>query len=714
MSLKNNKAVIILSIVSLILIVLPFLFKPFADRSYKEMLESLPEFSGITMFSKEKITSQIEEDHYTFFISDKASYNKYEKMNFKLGVVDKKRGVLTTNVTPIIKIYNEKNELLKNIFNQETAEMTFNEELNVFEYELYLKDILYEGVLIAKVSFDTTPFTQVITQEISITVVAEKSTYFLPHSYAFLGLDSKEILSLRKILSTNGQEANFSEITKWFDLLNTDAIMMPSAITKIFEIDDKAWDMEKLKESKSLAKTFSQTGQDVALWIQALEMESLDNSKYNYTLSRNVGKSIKDRSVISLSDQKRKEELQLIFEDHMKDQNVDFVGFSRVFFDNYHEELFQEFSQTFKTPLPNISESFSVWKEYQAVAYFRELINSADKEKPVFFIFTGEELGSNPRFLDMAFATGVDFIFLDLSVSIKNLATQFEMINKDNILDKYKDRIVLSYCLNYNNLVSGQSSAVDNWVSYNLSLYNDYGVNTIRIKDFYRAMFGNRGSYLAYEWMLAVGDLVGQWKQSKRAYPLTQKYITSTVEVSNIIELTIEFQNISSQSISNISVDLLPLVDTDKKNILSISELLEGEIYRTNMIISNIQFKQSLLKKRARFMGIKSSFRQKQLENNKIQERIHMISFIDPNVEKDQILSVEDDFNEQMKRAKEQELKSMEEEVVRQTELSNQLLTETRLLEEQREEKKLEENKGKEEDKKPLSFWERRKLKKSK
>jgi hypothetical protein len=54
--------------------------------------------------------------------------------------------------------------------------------------------------------------------------------------------------------------------------------------------------MEKLKESKSLAKTFSQTGQDVALWIQALEMESLDNSKYNYTLSRNVGKSIKDRS----------------------------------------------------------------------------------------------------------------------------------------------------------------------------------------------------------------------------------------------------------------------------------------------------------------------------------------------------------------------------------------------------------------------------------
>ena len=714
MSLKNNKAVIILSTVSLILILLPFLFKPFADKSYQEMLNSFPEFSAITMFSKEKITSQMEEEQYTFFVSDKVSYNKYEKMNFKLGVVDKKRGVLTTNVTPIIKIYNKKNELLKNIFNQETFKMTFNEELNVFEYELYLKDVLYEGALIAKVSFETSPFTQVITQEISITVVTENATFFLPKSYAFLGVDSKEILSLRKILSTNGQETSFSEITKWFDLLNTDAIMMPSAITKKFEEDNVVWDMKKLKESKSLAKTFSQTGQDVALWIQALEMESLDNSKYKYTLSKNIGKNIQDRSVISLSDQKRKEELQLIFEDHMKDQNVDFVGFSRVFFNNYHEELFQEFSHSFNEFVPNISEAFGIWKEYQAVAYFRELIHSTDKKKPIFLIFTGEELSSNPRFLDMAFATEVDFVFLDLSVSIKNLATQFDMINKNNVLDKYKDRIILSYCLNYNNLVSGQSSALDNWVNYNLSLYNDYGVNTIRIKDFYRAMFGNRGSYLAYEWMLAVGDLVGKWKQSKSAYPLEQKYITSTVEISDTIELTIEFQNISSQSISNISVDLLPLVDTDKKNILAISELLEGEIYRTNMIISNIQFKQSLLKKRARFMGIKSSFRQKQLENNKIQERIHMISFIDPNVEKDQILSVEDDFNEQMKRAKEQELKSMEEEVVRQTELSNQLLTETRLLEEQREEKKLEENKGKEEDKKPLSFWERRKLKKSK
>ena len=564
MSLKNNRSVIILSIISLILIILPFLFKPFANRSYQEMLQSFPDFSSITMFSKEKISTQMQEDQYTFFVSDKVTYNKYEKINFKLGVVDKERGVLTTNIIPIIKIYNEKNESLKNIFDQEIFEMIFNEELNVFEYELYLKDSLYEGTIIAKVTFETSLFNKAIEQEIPITIITEKSAYFLPHSYAFLGLDAQEILSLRKILSTNGQEISFSEITKWFDLLNTDAIIMPSAITKIFETDDSAWDIEKLKESKSLAKTFSQTGQDVALWIQALEMESLDNSKYNYTLSRNVGKSVQDRSIISLSDQKRKEELRLIFEDHMKDNNIDYVGFSRVFFDEYHEELFQEFSETFKSSLSNISEAFSIWKEYQAVAYFRELINSKDKNKPVFFIFTGEELSSNPRFLDMAFATGVDFVFLDLSVSIKNLSTQFDMINKDNILDKYKDKIILSYCLNYNNLVSGQSSAVDNWINYNLSLYNDYTVNTIRIKDFYRAMFGNRGSYLAYEWMLAVGDLIGKWKQSKSVYPLEQKYITSTIDITNVIELTIEFQNISSQNISDISVDLLPLINIDK------------------------------------------------------------------------------------------------------------------------------------------------------
>ena len=714
MSLKNNKAVIILSVASLILILVPFLFKPFADRSYQEMLLSLPEFSDITMFSKEKISTQIQEDHYTFFVSDKASYNKYEKINFKLGVVDKKRGLLTTNVTPVIKIYNDKNELLKNIFNQETFEMVFNEELNVFEYELYLKDSFHEGVLTVKVSFETNPFTQIIEQEIPITIISERSTYVLPHSYAFLGLDSKEILSLRKILSTNGQETPFSEITKWFDLLNADAIMIPSAITKTFEKDNTAWDMQKLKESKSLAKTFSQTGQDVALWIQALEMESLDNSKYNYTLSKNTGKTIQDRNIISLDDQKRKEELKSIFEDHMKDKNVDFVGFSAVFFDQYHEELFQEFSSDFKGSPPNISEAFSIWKEYQAVAYFRELIHSTDKKKPVFFIFTGEELSSNSKFLDMAFAAGVDFVFLDLSVSIKNLPAQFDMINKNNELNKYKDKIVLSYCLNYNNLISGKSSAVDNWVNYNLSLYNDYNVNTIRIKDFYRAMFGNRGSYLAYEWMLSVGDLIGQWKQNKSAYPLEQSYLASNTEVSDVVELTIALRNISPQSISNISADFLPLIDINKKNILSIVELLEGETYRTNIIISNVQFKQSLLTKRARFMGIKSSFKQKEFENNKIQERIHLISFIDPNVERDQILSVQDDFNEQIKITREQELKSIEEEEARQKALSNRLATETRVLEEKREEKTPEQKNKEIEAEKELNFWERRKLQKEK
>ena len=715
MSLKNNKPVLILSISSLILILLPFSLRPFANRSYQEMLQSFPEFSAITMFSKEKIASQMQDDQYTFFVSDKLSYNKYEKINFKLGVVDKKRGVITTNIIPVIKIYNEKNELLKNIFNQEMFSMTYNEELHVFEYELYLKDSFHEGVFTAKVTFDTNPFTQIVEQEIPITIISERSAYVLPHSYAFLGLDSKEILSLRKILSTNGQETSFSEITKWFDLLNTDAIMMPSAITKNFEKDDTAWDMQKLKESKSLAKTFSQTGQDVALWIQALEMESLDNSKYNYELSKNIGETIQEKNVISLNDQKRKEELQSIFEDHMKDKNVDFVGFSAVFFDKYHEELFQEFSLSFHESIPNISEAFNIWKEYQAVAYFRELINSTDKKKPIFFIFTGEELSSNPKFLDMAFATGVDFVFLDLSVSIKNLPMQFEMINKDNVLDKHKDKIVLSYCLNYNNLVSGQSSAVDNWVNYNLSLYNDYNVNTIRIKDFYRAMFGNRGSYLAYEWMLSVGDLVGQWKQNKSAYPLKQSYIASNAEVSDVIELTIELQNISSQSISNISVDFLPLIDIDKKKILSIAELLGGEIYRTNIIISNVQFKQSLLKKRARFMGIKSSFKQKSLENNKIQERVHLLSFIDPHVEKDQILSGQDDFNEQIKITREQELKSIEEEKIRQEKLSNKLATETRLLEEQREEKPEDKKKKSDEtEEESLSFWERRKQEKEK
>ena len=678
MNSNNYKKTLILSGLFLVFILLPFIFKPFASKSYQEMIRSLPNFSDVTMFSKEKISTQIQNDQYMFFESDQIAYNKYEKINFKLGVVDKKTGAVKTNITPIIKIYNEEKKLLKNIFDQEDFTMIFNKELNIFEYQLYLKDINYEGILTAIVTFDTNPFYKKIEQQISIVIRSELSKYLLPQSYTFLGLDSKEVLSLRKILSTNGQETSFSEITKWFDLLNTDAIIMPSAITKTFETENTIWDIQKLKESKLLANTFSKAGQDVALWIQALEIDGLDVAKYNYLLSKSTNKNIQDKSIISLNDQKRKEELQLILKDHMKDSSIDFVGFTGVFFSNYHEELFSEFSNIFKQNIATpMHESFIIWTEYKAVAYFRELINSSNKDKPVFFIFTGEELSSNSRILDMAFATGVDFVFLDLSVSTQNLSTQFNLINRDNILDKYKDKIVLSYCLNYNNVVSGQSSAIDNWINYNLNLYNDYNVNTIRIKDFYRAMFGNRGSYLAYEWMLSIGDLIGKWKQSERYYPLFQKYNTSKVNINDTIELIIEFQNISLYNINDISIDLFPLIETEEKNILSLKELLKGEIYRTNIIISNIQFKKSLLTKRSRFIGFKSSFKQKQMKNNKAQERIHLISFIDPSVASDQILSVEDDFNEQMRISREQELIIAEEEKVRQRQLSNQLMINT-------------------------------------
>ena len=79
MNSNNYKKTLILSGLFLVFILLPFIFKPFANKSYQEMIRSLPNFSDVTMFSKEKISTQIQNDQYLFFESDQIAYNKYEK-----------------------------------------------------------------------------------------------------------------------------------------------------------------------------------------------------------------------------------------------------------------------------------------------------------------------------------------------------------------------------------------------------------------------------------------------------------------------------------------------------------------------------------------------------------------------------------------------------------------------------------------------------------
>ena len=716
-SSHKMKKAIILSAIALILLIIPFILQPFNDRYTQLLKEQFPYLDLGTSSLTETLQKQIKLPFYLSLETDKYIYKPYEPIKVQFLLTDKESGIIISNLNPTLEIFDADGKTMENIAQETEFIMDFLPSSKVYQKTILLNDVYYEGSLTVKISFEERMYSQEITEEVLISVQKPKAKFALPNNYAFLGLDSKEIMSSRNILSIDSEEVGISGLSQWFALLNNNAVLIPSAITKTFSSDDSSsvWDEEKLKESLTLAREFSRQGIDTALWIQALEIEGLDIQRFSYQYAMPEKEKETGRTVISLKDEKRKEELVTILKEHMVNNDINYVGLEKIFFPDYkiYDEFSSNSSELSQSALANVEQK---WKQYQIVRYYREIFSKIEHNKPLFMNFTGEDLSAHPEFIQMAFATGVDFIFVDIGVSIENLPTQIALLDKSAIKN-YPSQVILSYCLDFNNLVSGQGSAVNNWIEQSLALYHHYDLNTIYVKDFYRAMFGNRGPYPAYEWVIAVGDLISKWKNSKSIYALDKNILVDKSEVAEDMTLTISFKNVSKEPLYDVSLTLMPVIENGRSNILQYPVLKEGEVFRTNLSLKDIRFKQSLLQKKTRFIALESSYSTKNITRKKTNTQVELISFIDPKVKEDQVFSTDDDFNEQMRAQREEELRKKEEEKKRiealeQQQLLEQLRQEAETnndQEEMVEEDNEDQGETEDEETSKKSWWERRK-----
>ncbi|MGL4561722.1 MAG: hypothetical protein ACRCV0_05505 [Brevinema sp.] len=597
----------------------------------------------------QEICHQQKQNNTSVLFTQKKIYHPYEPIEIFVKLHNQK--ISASNLNLILTVSDDNDQITKDIFDHEQISLIFYEEYQLYHVVWYPKNTSYEGSLQLEISTTTNLFQDMSLLKKSIQIASPKSQFSIPEGYTFLGLDSKEAVVTRRILSTKGKEISKFDLTEWFSLYNNDAVVMPVAVTKTFDFDQNKelsiWDHPKVKENLGLAKMFSTQQKQIGAWIQALEIDGAFKSELGYVESIRTNLSYTNVSWISISEQKRKEDLKKMVENLSANNDISFIGFTKaLFYFNFHQDLLPVFQKTFPTFSSN-SDSFDLWKQYQIASYFRDILKKNYKNKPIFFIFEGQELIDSPKMLEMAFAIGADFVMLDLESPLPLLSSQINMIKKNTAFNRFYEKIVLSYQINYNHLWGGSVSALENWVNENLKLLTTLHIKSLRIQDFYRALFGNRGPYPAYQWLLMIGDLISKWKEQENVFPIQHRIVTDKREISDDLTFYFEINNRSDHEIINYNVELLPLLSVSHTNLLFKLPLIKArEIIRTNISLSNLVFHQSILKKRTHFLGLSTEYSSK---NRKSIKQVHMISVIDSQITQDQLSGVDSVFHQKTK-----------------------------------------------------------------
>ncbi|MGL4394474.1 MAG: hypothetical protein ACRCS8_04545 [Brevinema sp.] len=590
-----------------------------------------------------KVTEKVLDDikkHQEEFINQNYLYT--EKNNYKhfepIEVFVKLEKQYSSNSVLNLVVRDDTGKVTRNIFNDTRSKLSYISNADVYHISWYPKDTTYQGVLTLEVEATLSLFNQKFILDKSVYVSLDHADFKLPHAYTFLGMDSKAEIVARSILSVKGKAASKNDLVDWFDLYNNDAVVMPMAVTKTFDTDPtrqiNIWDVGKLNENLALIKNFSSKKIKSAVWIQALEIDGAFRRQLGYMESIRSNAQQTNVSWISIRDNKRRQDIKKMFGELSSNNDISFIGFSKaLFYKDFHNGLREEFENTFSNIIPLAPNAFEQWKQYQIIEYYRDILTENKKKKPIFFIFSGRELLENPQMMDMAFDVGADFVMLDIQTTLPQISKQLELIKKHTSFDKFHDKIVLSYQLDHNNAFSGSVSSLENWVHENLRLLSDEHVNSLRIQDFYRALFGNRGAYPAYQWMLMIGDLISKWKERQFVFPLQHRIIPDKTEISDHVTLNIEFFNRSNEPIKNYHIELLPVAKvSNMTTIIKLPTIKAREVIRTNITLSNVEFDRGALKRRTHFIGLVSQYDTKGF--NKLKQ-VHMLPFIDTSVTTD-------------------------------------------------------------------------------
>lgn len=632
-----------------LLSIIPFFFLKDNQKSVKRLMKTFPQLFEVSGSTGDSLREAAQHDYYVVFESDMPYYVPYQPIILNLAVSQKQNGFVLDDLTPYVMVQDENGNELQDIFGRTKIPLLFSQQDHYFSVKLMLSNPEYIGDVVIKAVIEKPAFDAPVEKILHTKIMLPYPNSLLSNTLTFLTLDSKETIAERSILSVSGRETDINHLYEWFSMMSIDAVLMPSAISKTFISQNISvpWDVEKLQESLRLAKDFSRRGKDVALWVQALEVEGIELDRLGYMESQQKKEyqqsNFSELSIISLNDRKRFFDLHFILSNHLAESSVNYVGLSKMFFGgSYHEELKPLFLKDFPG-LANhrtFDDAFGIWKKYMAVSYFRHLIKklkSQKSQKKIFMMLDSDDLLTDPSMLLMMFATGIDFAMLDIDLPIREIDNFYRMLENRTLFKKFLPYLVISYQIDYNNFVEGDRSAPENWMNQNLRSLDEYNINSLRINDLYRSMFGNRGVYTAYEWMLSAASLVDHWKNSREGTAFLVNILPNTRWVTNSVEFNLQLQNNTNQTISNIAVKLLPLLEQEKAFEVRIPVLKTKEMFRTNFILDNVDFKSSVVQKQTRFIGFQIEYQS--FQKAKKMQNIQLLSFLDRSSDKDQIYS---------------------------------------------------------------------------
>lgn len=434
--------------------------------------------------------------------------------------------------------------------------------------------------------------------ETHFTVSERPQKFTLDKGLCFLGIDSKERIQLRSMLSPTGDEVDWNVIPSWLPTISADGILMLGGITKTFDVNvslDSPWNRDKISEANTLAERTRGIGRKFGVWIKSLELEGTYLEKIGYTpsLYLNGGNYARADSIVSYADQNRKKHLVDLFTSFMQNSSVDYVGLSHVFHpDNYDVELFETFFKEFQIAVPAnwtelsfdqkfryfaakmsdpaVMKEFLRWKNYEVADYLKDVISKSGHSKPIFYLMNQDELLRNPEITEILFSSGVDFIVLNVHTNYLKLADTLTALKANTDLEKYYDRVVASYEIDYEKVdIQGfRLSAMENYIDGNMQILkfgsDEHAAQGLLINDLYKAMFGMRGPYQSYEWMIAVGKTIHNFKEMNTDYPLQVTSFTSMEHyASGIFPTEFRIANTTGAAINNVKITFLPVTEDD-------------------------------------------------------------------------------------------------------------------------------------------------------
>jgi hypothetical protein len=210
-------------------------------------------------------------------------------------------------------------------------------------------------------------------------------------------------------------------------------------------------------------------------------------------------------------------------------------------------------------------QKFVIWKQYYISKYLKDIIDSTPHNKPVFYYVDYKEVMANPELISIVLNSGVDFIVMNFNMTYDKIYENMSDLSKIGKIANFFNRVIISYFIDYKNTdVSGSEvSAIENFVYANLQLAK-YGSDTlnangIMINDLYKAMYGNRGPYQPYEWMLGIGETIYQFKNINKYIPVDiQSYAPQNVSYGDTFKMRFNIINTSSKAVENFKIDFLP------------------------------------------------------------------------------------------------------------------------------------------------------------